>query len=696
METLPEDGELLRQIVGHIPEVIWVTDPEKNRMLYVSPGYEKIWGRTVESLYKSPRGWVEAIHPEDRDRLLDAALTKQVSGEYNEEYRVVRPDGSIRWIHDRAFPIRNEAGLIYRIVGIAVDITERKQLVISLRNSESQFSSLIGITADAVIMMDEAHRITLFNKGAERIFGYQAAEVIGRPLDRLLPGRFVEAHHGHVRAFKAGTERARLMGERGCVISGRRKNGEEFPAEASISKLDRNGQTLYAAILRDITERRQAEEMVQRVAFYDTLTGLPNRNMLYDRLMNTIRTDNGEGKPIALLLMDLDHFKEVNDTLGHHRGDVLLQQVGTRLKEALRPTDMVARLGGDEFAVMIPLAGSKDAALVADKILKALEPPFMIEGLPIIMEASIGLSLYPDHGGNPDSLMQRADVAMYAAKKTGEGCIIYETKHDLHSPRRLALMGELRQAIGQDQLFLHYQPKIDLRTHRVIGVEALARWQHPEHGFIPPDQFIPPAERTGLIKPLTLWIFNTAQKQCLAWNRPGHELDVSINLSARNLHDRELPDHLQALLQDCGGNPDRLELEITESAIMADPIRALEAIKRLRAMGLRFAIDDFGIGYSSLANLKKLPVTTIKIDKSFVINMSRDENDAVIVRSTIDLARNLGLKVVAEGVENKETYNRLVEWGCDAAQGYYMCRPISADEFTRWLRESPFVPPLSD
>ncbi|HET6466559.1 MAG TPA: EAL domain-containing protein, partial [Nitrospiria bacterium] len=417
-----------------------------------------------------------------------------------------------------------------------------------------------------------------------------------------------------------------------------------------------NLKRLLPAVDRELREaevhkaHKQAEEMIQYMAYYDTLTALPNRNRLYDRLLNTIRTDAGAGKSFALLLMDLDQFKEINDTLGHHRGDLLLQQVGSRLQGALRPSDVVARLGGDEFAVMLPLSGSGDAVLVAQKVMKALEPPFMIEGLPVAVEASIGIALYPEHGANPDSLVQRADVAMYAAKQTGSGYVVYHTQYDRHSPRRLALIGELRQAIERDQLFLHYQPKIDLKTRRVIGVEALVRWKHPEYGFVPPDQFIEPAEQTGLIKPLTLWIFNTAKRQQSAWERAGINFLMSVNLSTRNLHDPRFPDQISEILEIAGGKPDRLELEITESAIMADPARALEAITRLRTTGIRFAIDDFGIGYSSLAYLKRLPVDAIKIDKSFVINMIENQNDAVIVRSTIDLAHNLGLKVIAEGI----------------------------------------------
>ncbi|HUK57189.1 MAG TPA: EAL domain-containing protein [Nitrospiria bacterium] len=437
-------------------------------------------------------------------------------------------------------------------------------------------------------------------------------------------------------------------------------------------------------------EHRQAEETIRYLAYYDPLTGLPNRTSLLDRLHLAITEGSARKNSVALLLMDLDRFKEVNDTLGHHRGDILLQQVGARLQAALRPSDLVARLGGDEFAVMLPLASSQHASQVAQKILDTLSPPFVIEGLPVAVEAAIGIALCPDHGANPNSLMQRADVAMYAAKQAGSGFIIYDTQYDRHSPRRLSLIGELRQAIDRDQLFLHYQPKIDLKTRRVVGVEALVRWQHPEHGFVPPDQFIEPAERTGLIKPLTLWIFNTAQREHLAWQQAGINLSMSVNLSARNLHDLHFPDQIAEILHTTGGNPERLELEITESAIMNDPARALEAITRLRALGIRFAIDDFGIGYSSLAYLKRLPVDAIKIDKSFVIHMIENQNDAVIVRSTIDLAHNLGHQVIAEGVENQELWDRLAALGCDAAQGYYMCKPIPAADLTRWLRESPW------
>ncbi len=435
-------------------------------------------------------------------------------------------------------------------------------------------------------------------------------------------------------------------------------------------------------------ERKRAEETIRHLAYYDPLTDFPNRTLLHDRLQQAIVNAQRDHRQIALLLMDLDHFKEINDTLGHRRGDILLKNVGLRIQGVLRASDTIARLGGDEFAVLLPSVDLKEPNLAARKITKILEFPFDIEGLPIDVEASIGIVLYPDHGSDADSLIQRADVAMYAAKQSGSGYTVYTADQDQHSPRRLTLMAELRRAIEEGQLLLHYQPKIDLTTGGVNGVEVLGRWIHQELGVIPPDQFIPLAERTGLIKPLTGWVLDQALRQCRVWSQAGIEISVAVNLSVRNLLNPQLPDQVAELLQHHGILPGCLELEITESSIMADPERAREIVTRLNKMGVQLSIDDFGTGYSSLGYLKRLPVHWIKIDKSFVIHMVANESDAVIVQSTIDLAHNLGLKVVAEGVESQAVYDQLMGLGCDAVQGYYISRPLPVEELIRWLRES--------
>jgi diguanylate cyclase len=440
------------------------------------------------------------------------------------------------------------------------------------------------------------------------------------------------------------------------------------------------------------TERQAAEN--QHQALHDGLTGLPNRTLLRDRTGQAIRQADRELVPAALLLTDLDRFKEINDTLGHHYGDQLLIQVGERLRAALREVDTVARLGGDEFAVLLPkIASAEDAVLVARKLQAALEEPFTLDDLTLAVEASIGLVLYPDHGDDPDELLQRADIAMYAAKDTHAEFMLFDAKLDQHSPRRLALLGELRRAIENEQLVLHYQPIVDAHTNKVLGVEALVRWQHPERGLLPPGDFIPLAERTGLITPLTHYVLKAALQQCRQWCQAGHELAVAVNVSARRLLDLSFPDEVAGLLAIWQVPARLLVVEITESTIMADPAHALEVLGRLDRMGVQVAIDDFGTGYSSMAHLKSLPVHELKIDRSFVMHMTSNTSDAVIVRTTIDLGRNLGLRVVAEGVEDAVTWQELEALNCNAIQGYCVSRPIPAEDLISWLEQQPAVTP---
>jgi diguanylate cyclase (GGDEF)-like protein len=469
---------------------------------------------------------------------------------------------------------------------------------------------------------------------------------------------------------------------------------EAMKAGAHDYVLKSNPQRLVYAIEREIREaemrrqRRLSEDRLRYLANYDALTDLPNRNLFYEKLGQTLAASREENKPLALILLDLNDFREINDTMGHQLGDVMLQQLGARLRETLRDHDTVARLGGDEFAVLLPGANQEDATLTARKILHALEAPFTIADLNLDAQASLGVALFPDHAADKDTLMRRADIAMYVAKQSASGYAIYSAERDSYSPERLALMTQLRHAIDNNELYLAYQPKIDLRSGTVIGLEALARWHHRERGMIPPDQFVAMAERTGLIKSLTQWALNAALTQSQVWRARGLEIPISVNLSARNLHDVNLPDQIDKLLQDHGAKPKALELEITESTIMADPARAFEILTSINRMGVALFIDDFGIGYSSLGYLKRLPASAIKIDKSFVLNMTDDENDAMIVRSIIDLAHDLKLKVIAEGVENRAVWDRLAALGCDAAQGYYMSRPLPAAEMTEWLLDS--------
>ena len=428
---------------------------------------------------------------------------------------------------------------------------------------------------------------------------------------------------------------------------------------------------------------------LENMAFTDALTGLANRALFYDRLEQATLTAARYQTPFALLMMDLDRFKNINDTLGHHVGDQLLQQMGQRLQTVLRKSDTLARLGGDEFAALLPALREKDSIIfVTKKISEALNTPFSIDGHSLSIGISIGVARSPRDGENITLLMQRADVAMYKAKTENVNYSFYEEGMDSENMFELTMESELRKAMETNDFALYYQPKIDIHQKCITGVEALMRWIHPEHGFIPPDKFIPLAEQTGHIQPITEWVLETALAQCAEWHSKGIKIGISVNLSAYSLNDIALLDTVRHALAKAKLAPKWLTLELTETAIMSDPSRALSTLSRLSSMGVALSIDDFGTGYSSLAYLKRFPVNEIKIDKSFVIDMTEDASDAVIVRSTIDLAHNMGMTVIAEGIETQEAWDRLLELGCNLGQGYLMCRPCPANELEQWLEES--------
>lgn len=451
----------------------------------------------------------------------------------------------------------------------------------------------------------------------------------------------------------------------------------------------------FKEMRRQVTERQQALEYQ---ALHDALTSLPNRVLLQDRVQQAIHHLRRLGQGgLALLIMDLDGFKEINDTLGHPIGDGLLQQLAERLQREVRDSDTVARLGGDEFAVLLDQVDEAEARHMAGRILRLLDQPFEVAGQSLYVSGSIGLALYPLHAHTPQELSRRADVAMYVAKREKNGIALYDPAQDHYTLQRLAQASDLRSAIGNDHLSLHFQPQIDLHTGQFSGVEALLRWQHPQLGYISPDDFIPVAEQTGLIRHLTYWVLDQALGHIAAWRHHALPLgSIAVNLSAYNLQDVDLALEVARLLKKWGIQPWRLTLELTESSMMANPSRALATLEKLNDIGVQIAIDDFGTGFSSLSYLKQLPVDKLKIDKSFVMHMNEDDNDAMIVRSTIDLAHNLGLNVVAEGVESDEALELLRILRCDTAQGYYISRPLPAVALEDWLLSSDYCRDVQD
>jgi len=451
--------------------------------------------------------------------------------------------------------------------------------------------------------------------------------------------------------------------------------------------------TLYSNETKDLVEAfsemsrqihlRQSE--LEHRALHDGLTSLPNRTLLFENIEHDIFIAQRDDAPLSLLMIDLDLFKEVNDTFGHSVGDELLVEVGKRLKSILRNIDTVARMGGDEFAVLLPGAGKDDVVSIANKLLKVLQLPYGVNDLELVVSASVGISVFPEHGTNAKDLLQHADVAMYVAKQNNQGYSIYDSRQDKYSLMRFSMIADLREAIKNNSLELYFQPKLDLRSRETLSVEALLRWSHPHHGVVSPETIVELAEQTGFISQLTYWVADNAMAQLMQWQEKNINLNVSINISAYNLRDENFVEGIKSILTSRQCPCDLLTLEITENAMMLNPTLAIDTLTEFSDMGLGISVDDYGTGFSSLAYLSKLPVNELKIDKSFVMNIDTDVNNETIVRSTIELAHNLGLKVVAEGIENEIAWNILRSYGCDQAQGYYMSKPVPAIELEVWL-----------
>jgi diguanylate cyclase (GGDEF)-like protein len=560
----------------------------------------------------------------------------------------------------------------------------------------AEYDAASAATRNALVQM-----ATVAGDGEDRLAGWLTLhDAYGSAVEDLLVAArldpagaeqfetdFVDPHYDALEAVVKAEARDRLAAADAALASMGRSQRLLLVATPILFGLGLLLVWLFAKVLtRSRLETLAQAQANRHQALHDGLTGLPNRTLLQERGAAVLAGHAGAAGPVALMLIDLDRFKEINDTLGHAYGDAVLQAVATRLQDTVRTTDTVARLGGDEFAILLPAVDGIESALdLAARAQAAMGASIEVDGVFLDVDASIGIALADGDAADVETLLQNADIAMYVAKERGLGVCVYDEQLNDHSPERLGLLGDLRRAIDAGELVLHFQPKVAMPGSGTCGVEALVRWHHPERGMIPPASFIPLAERTPLIRPLTRYVLSAALEQCARWRENGRTLSVAVNISARNLLDERFVDDVTELLVRWQVPASCLELELTESAIMADPARAQTILTRLADIGVTLSIDDFGAGYTSLAHLKGLPVHQLKIDRTFVAEMTGDQRDADIVRSIVELGHNLGLTTIAEGIEDQATWDQLRALGCDVAQGYFICRPLPADQLERWF-----------
>ncbi|MBI2295801.1 MAG: EAL domain-containing protein, partial [Betaproteobacteria bacterium] len=677
------ERNLLLAIVDSLPDHVYVKGPDRGYMLINAVGREmrgvasnkEVAGKTAFDFF--PPQSAARFDAEDQ-----AVMTTGIPL-VNREHSTVDASGERRWHLTTKVPLRDPAGEIMGLIGINRDITGRKRAEEQLRLA----ASALEHAAEGVMISDEHRRIAFVNKAFTRITGYAPEEAIGRDPDFLRSGEHDAAFYEEV-----WSEIRNAGGWQGEMWR-RRKGGDIYPEWRSVSSVkDEAGKTThYVSVFTDISQLKQDKVRLEFLAHHDALTHLPNRTLFEDRLQEALNRAHRHAGKVGLLFVDLDRFKNVNDSLGHGAGDLLLQAVAERIKECVRKTDTVARLGGDEFAVLLDeLAESQHAVNVAEKLRAALAQPFKLSGHELIISASIGISCYPHDGSDPQTLLKNADAAMYRAKEAGRDTYRFFAA-EMHTVALdlLVMTNNLRLALERDELLLHYQPVVDLASGKVTALEALLRWKHPELGMIPPVRFIPVAEDSGLIVPIGEWVLKQACAQMKAWEAKGiAPRRIAVNLSARQFKQKDLPQHIAAILDETGLAPQRLELEITESMVMQDPAEAEKVLGQLHEMGIALAIDDFGTGYSSLSYLKRFPIDFLKIDRSFVRDIPGSPDDVAIARAIVALAKSLDLRVIAEGVETEQQLAFLKAEGCEEAQGYLLRKPISAEELEPLLREN--------
>lgn len=678
-QALQEQEALYRTVVRFSTDFIFWRKPDGS-MRYVSDNAPQVTGHRPEAFYEAPELLDDMVHPEDRELWLAHAKSPNHRGESAPiEIRIQTPDGETRWIHHQCQRVVDEQGRDLGVRGSHSDITARKQSETRLRLAGTVFDS----AREAILVTDADRRLVAVNPAFTRMTGYTEDEVLGQDprllqSGRVPPERYAEMWHGL-------EQQGAWQGE----FANRRKDGSYFHALAAISAVrdERGRLTHYVGIESDITAMKEAEDRIQHLAYHDPLTGLANRALLMERASLALAMAQRRREEAAVLFLDLDRFKEVNDTLGHAAGDALLVEAARRLASLIRETDTVSRLGGDEFILLLIGVGQEGAQEVSEKVLTVMREPFSVEGRALALSTSIGIALYPRDGGDMGDLLKNADIALYRAKQDGRNLrMFYDLDMKADSFEKLVLEAELRVAINDGHLEVHYQPKMHLESQRLVGAEALVRWRHPEHGLVPPERFIPVAESSGMINDICQFVLEQVCLQLAAWRRQGHPaITVAVNLSVRDLHSPHLPRRLGALLDSHGLPATALELELTESTLLDAGEQVLRNLLAIKRLGIGLAIDDFGTGYSSLGYLRRLPIRALKIDRGFVRDLDTSPEDRALAGSIIAVGHSLGLEVVAEGVETLAQRDALIQLGCRVGQGYLYAGPLPAHDFQAWV-----------
>ncbi len=665
---------LLRLIADSVPALMAYYDIPGLRCQFANQGYAAYNGHSTESILGLT---VQQAIGDNAWQAIEPHVKRSAQGErvkYTREQTL--PNGETRMIEVNLIPHFGDAGQQQGSFVLITDITERWRAEREVRQSEERMRKFTEATDEAIVF----HRDGLITDGNEalyRLTGYALHEVLGLSIFSFISPEWRATALEYTRSGR----------EDPYEVTIRHKDGHAIPVEVVGKTMPLYHADYRIVVVRDITARKQAQEREAFIALHDALTQLPNRHFLMEQLSQVLSLARRRHGRAAVLFVNLDHFKTVNDSLGHHAGDQLLRNVAERLRQGVRDADVVARLGGDEFVVVLTdVQNQDDVAMVADKLLVSMHGVFTVDQLPLTISPSIGISLFPDHGGSADVLLRCADAAMHHAKESGRGNRqFYVSSMDASALDVLQQERLLREAIAHNHFVLHYQPQICLANGTLQGIEALVRWCHPKRGLVGPDEFITFSESRGLITPIGRWVMREACRQLKAWQNQGLALvPVAVNLSALEFRQRDVAAEIAAVLLETGLAPQYLEIELTESVLMHQTGQVLGTLNALKALGVGISIDDFGTGYSSLAYLKRLPVDELKIDKSFVMGMETGEDDAMIVRSTIDLAHNLGLTVVAEGVETAAILEQLRVLSCDEAQGYHITRPLPVADFLAW------------